>query len=219
MNLNGVVGDHPTATLVVRRFDGEELRITGVENSEQRLTITAKPVTEDVQIGRTKAVPGDLLLVASLAPGVADVAANGRFKIKTNHPDAKELDVGFSLRVRPAIEVRPNQVRLLLQEGNTPGRTMLTRVQHNLKGQFKVTAVTPSNPELFRAQIVDGDTKQQVHTVAVVLQDDVLPGDITSRVLETLVLSTDDKTQPELTIPVLIEPKALRKPAKPRPLE
>lgn len=219
MNLTGVVGDQPTATLVVRRFDGEELKITGVENSEQRLTITAKPVTENTQFGRVQAVPGDLLLVGSLAPGVKDVAANGRFRIKTNHPDAQALDVGFSLRVRPAIEVRPNQVRLLLQEGNTPGRTMLTRVQHNLRGQFKLTAATPSNPELFRAQVVDGDTKQQVHTVAIVLQDDVMPGDLDNRLLESLVLSTDDENQPEITIPVLIEPKALRKPAKPRPLE
>lgn len=219
MNLTGVVGDQPTATLVVRRFDGEELKITGVENSEQRLTITAKPVTENTQLGRVQAVPGDLLLVGSLAPGVKDVAASGRFRVRTNHPDAEALDVGFSLRVRPAIEVRPNQVRLLLQEGNTPGRTMLARVQHNLRGQFKVTAAVPSNPELFRAQVVDGETKQQVHTIAVVLQDDVMPGDLDSRLLETLVLSTDDANQPELTIPVLIEPKALRKPAKPRPLE
>jgi hypothetical protein len=219
MRLNGVTGDQPTATLILRRYDGEEFKVVGVENTEERLVITAKPVTEPVQVGRDKAVPGDILLIASLAPGVADVSASGRFKVKTNHPDAEVLDVGFSLRVRPAIEVRPNQVRLILQEGNTPGRTMLARIQHNLRGKFKVTGVTPSNPELFRAKIVDGDTAQQVHTVAVILQDDVLPGSLTNRVLETLVLSTDDVTQPKLMIPVLIEPKALRKPAPPRPLE
>ena len=219
INLNGVLGDRPTATLIVRRFDGEELKIVGVENSEERLVITAKPVTEPVQLGRDQAVPGDILLVASLAPGVADASASGRFKVKTNHPDAEILDVSYTLRIRPAIEVRPNQIRLLLQEGNTPGRTMLARIQHNLRGQFKVTGVTPSNPELFQAKIVDGDIKQQVHTVAVMLQDDVLPGSLTNRVLESLVLTTDDATQPNLMIPVLIEPKALRKPAPPRPLE
>jgi len=219
MNLNGVTGDQPTATLILHRYDGEELKIVGVEKSEERLVITAKPVTEPVKLGRVTAVPGDILLVASLAPGVADVSANGRFRVKTNHPDAEVLDVGFSLRVRPAIEVRPNRVRLILQEGNTPGRTMLARVQHNLRGEFKVTGVAPSNPELFQAKIVNGDTKQQVHTVAVILQDDVLPGSLTNRVLETLVLTTDDAAQPNLMIPVLIEPKALRKPAPPRPLE
>jgi len=219
MNLNGVLGDQPTATLILRRFDGEELKIVGVENTEERLVLTAKPVTEPVQLGRNRAVPGDVLLIASLAPGVADAAASGKVRVKTNHPDAKALDVGYSLRIRPAIEVRPNQIRLLLQEGNTPGRTMLARVQHNLRGKFKVTGVTPSNPGLFEAKIVDGDTKQQVHTVAVVLQDDVLPGSLANRVLESLVLTTDDATQPTLMIPVLIEPKALRKPAPPRPLE
>ena len=219
MNLNGVLGDQPTATLILRRFDGEELKIVGVENTEERMVITAKPVTEPVQIGRDRAVPGDVLLVASLAPGVADVSASGRLKVKTNHPDSEVLDVAFTLRIRPAIEARPNQIRLLLQEGNTPGRTMLARVQHNLRGEFRVTGVTPSNPELFEAMIVNGDSKQQVHTVAVMLKDDVLPGSLTNRVLESLVLTTDEATQPQIMIPVLIEPKALRKPAPPRPVE
>jgi hypothetical protein len=219
MNLNGVVGDQPTATLILRRFDGEELKIVGVENTEERLVIAAKPVTEPVQIGRDQAVPGDILIVASVAPGVADVAASGKIKIKTNHPDSAVLDLSYSLRIRPAIEARPDQIRLLLQEGNTPGRTMLARVQNNLQGEFKVTGLTPSNPKLFQAKVVDGDTKQQVHTVAVMLQDDVLPGALANRVLESLVLTTDDASQPTLMIPVLIEPKALRKPDQPRPLE
>jgi hypothetical protein len=219
LNLNGVVGDQPTATLIIRRFDGEELKIVGVENTEQRLVITAKPVTEPVQLGRDQAVPGDVLLVASLAPGVADASASGSVRVKTNHPDSEVLDVAYTLRIRAAIEVRPNQIRLLLQEGNTPGRTMLARIQHNLRGEFKVTGLTPSNPGLFHAKIVDGDTSQQVHTVAVMLQDEVLPGALNNRVLESLVLDTDDATQPQLIIPVLIEPKALRKPAPPRPLE
>jgi len=219
LNLNGVVGDQPTATLIIRRFDGEELRILGVENTEERLVITAQPVTEPVQIGRDQAVPGDVLLVASLAPGVADASASGRVGVKTNHPDSELLDLSYTLRIRPAIEARPNQVRLILQEGNTPGRTMLARVQHNLRGEFKVTGLTPSNPGLFQAKIVDGDTKQQVHTVAVMLQDEVLPGSLNNRVLESLVLATDEPSQPQLIIPVLIEPKELRKPAPPRPLE
>ena len=95
----------------------------------------------------------------------------------------------------------------------------LIAIQHNLKGKFKVTGVTPSNPEMFRAQVVDGDTKQQFHTVAVMLQDDVLPGSVDRRLLESLVITTDDAVQPELRVPVLIEPKALRKPGRPRPLE
>ncbi len=219
MNLNGVVGDQPTATLIVRRFDGEKLEITGVENTEERLVITAKPVTEPVQIGRDQAMPGDVLLVASLAPGVADVSTNGKFRVRTNHPDSQVVDVVYTLRIRAAIEVRPDQIRLLLQEGNTAGRTMLARVQHNLRGEFKVTGVTPSNSGLFQATIVNGETRQQVHTVAVMLRDEVLPGSLANRVLESLVLTTDDANQPQLVIPVLIEPKELRKPAPPRPLE
>jgi hypothetical protein len=219
MNLNGVQGDQPTATLILRRSDGKKLEVAVVESNEDRLVITAKSVTENTKIGRHEAVSGDILLIASLAPDLMSVSANGRFKVRTNHPDAEVIDVGYSLRLRPAIEVRPNQLRLLLQEGNTPGRTMLCRIQHNLKGKFKVTGVTPSNPEMFRAQVVDGDTKQQFHTVAVMLQDDVLPGSVARRLLESLVITTDDAVQPELRVPVLIEPRALRKPGRPRPVE
>ncbi len=118
--------------------------------------ITTKPVTEPVQIGRDQAVPGDVLLVASLAPGVADTTASGQVRVNTNHPDS-EVSIAYSLRIRPVIEADPTEIRLLLQEGNTSSRTMLVRVQHNLRGEFKVTGSQPSSPELFRAQIVDGD--------------------------------------------------------------
>jgi hypothetical protein len=108
-------------------------------------------------------------------------------------------------------------VRLLLQDGNSSARTMLFRVQNNRQGQFKLTGVKPSNPELFRAEVLDADSKAQVHSVAVMLQDDVLPGSIDSSLFESLALTTDDPAEPELTVPVHIEPRDLRRPAQSQP--
>jgi len=219
ITLTGIVGDEPKETLILRRADGKELEVTGVVSNEPRIVIATKPVTEETMVGRQQAKPGDVLLIASVAPGVDPVMVNGRIKLKTNHPDGPEVAVTYSLRIRAVIEANPAQVRLLLQEGNSSARTMLFRVQNNRRGQFTLTGAKPSNPELFRAEVLDGDAKAQVHSVAVMLQDDVVPGSLGSSVFESLVLTTDDPAQAELTVPVHIEPRELRRPAQPRPLD
>jgi len=217
IHLNGVEGDALATSLVLHRSDGEKLEITGFESSDDVLVLEAKPVTQEMTVKNQKAVPGDVVVEASVAADVAAVSTNGRVRIRTNHPDAEVIDVTFSLRLRPVIEARPAQVRLILQDGNSSARTALFRIQHNLRGEFKLTDVKPSNPTVFRAEIVDGDTKQQVHTVAVMLQDDVKPGSLDGRLLESLVVITDDPKRSEITIPVLVEPKVLRKPGQPQP--
>lgn len=215
--LNGIIGDTPETTVILHRADGEKLEVTGVESKEPRIVIATKPVTEEQMVGRQQAHPGDVLLIASLAPDVQPVITNGRIKIKTNHPDGPEVVVNYSLRIRAVIEANPAQVRLLLQEGNSSARTMLFRVQNNRRGQFKLTGAKPSNPDLFRAELLDGETDAQVHSVAVMLNDDVLPGSIDSSLFESLVLTTDDAAQTDVTVPVHIEPRALRRPAQTRP--
>ncbi len=219
ITLNGILGEQPSATLIFRRKDGEELEITGVDSSDERIGIAIKPVTEELMINRQKAVPGDVLVIATVAPGVPPGVGNGRIKIYTNHPDGSLVDVGTTLRMRAVIEANPAQVRLLLQEGNSSARTMLFRVQNNLRGRFKLIGAKPSNPAVFRVQLIDGDSTEQVHTVAVMLQDDIVPGSIESSLLESLVILTDNAAQEEVVVPVLIEPRALRRPGKPRPLE
>ncbi len=64
---------------------------------------------------------------------------------------------------------------------------MLFRVQNNHSEQFKFTGAQSSNPEIFRAQLVDGEIEQQIHTVAVMLQDDVIPGSLEASLFESLV--------------------------------
>ena len=117
------------------------------------------------------------------------------------------------------IEARPERVRLILQDGNNPARTALLKIQHNRRGTFKLTGATASKPDLFRAQLIDGDREQQVHSVAIMLQDEVKPGALQSRLFETLTLTTDDSESPEIMVSVHIEPKDLRRPGQPRPVQ
>jgi len=219
LSLSGVYGDELTSTVILRRTDGEKLEITGIENTDPRLVITTRIATENLDVDRVKAIPGDVMLIASVAPDIKAGMTNGRLKIKTNHPDAEVIVLAYTLRLRPVIEARPAQIRLLLQEGNDNGRTALFRLQHNRRGRFKLIGAKASNPDVFRVQLVDGDVKQQVHTIAIMLQDEVLPGSLDGRLVESLAISTDDAGQPELTIPVLIEPRALRRPGSSRPLK
>lgn len=219
VTLSGIEGDEISNTLVIRRSDGEALEITGIDNHDDRILITTKTVEKAMKVGRQQAKPGDVLLKIAGAPGLVAVTSNGRFRFATNHPDAANVMVNYAIRLRPVIEVRPSQVRLLLQEGNDPARTMLMRIQHNRQGEFKITGVTSSKPELFGAQLVGEDVRQQVQTVAVRLEDEVQPGDVASRLLENLVVHTDDKVKPRIEVSVLIEPRTMRRPAQSRPSE
>jgi len=219
VTLTGIEGDEISNTLVVRRSDGEKLEITGIDNHDDRIEITSKTVEKATTIGRQQAKRGDVVLTVSGAAGLPAVSSNGRFRFMTNHPDAPTVMVNYAIRLRPVIEVRPSQLRLVLQEGNAPARTMLMRIQHNRRGAFKITDIKTSKPDLFGAQLVGENVQQQVQSVAVRINEDVEPGEIPNRLLETLVIHTDDEVKPRIEVSVLIEPRAMRRPAQPRPME
>ena len=216
--LSGIQGDTVSNTLVVRRHDGEPLEIQDIVVNNDQLKVTATKVTKAGQVDRQKVAPGDVVVVVAPVAGTGPVTANGRLKLKTNHPDAPEIDVPYTLRLRAIIEARPAQVRLLIEEGNKAGRMTLLRVVNHRRDSFKLTGFTASAPEIFSAHLTDGDVAAQVHTVAVMLTDDVVPGAIDQRRIETLVVQTDDSAHPEIAIPVMIEPRLPRQARAPRPL-
>jgi len=219
LNLRGVEGDTPVASVVLRRGDGKKMEVTKIDNTDDRLVISTEPVVKPHQVGRTNARPGDVVLSVTTKPNLKPVTANGRFRVRTNHPDAEPIELVYGIRLLPLIEARPERVRLILQDGNEPARTSLLKVQHNRRGAFKLTGAIASNPEIFKGQLLDGDRKQQVHSVAVMLLDDVQPGDLGGRLFETLTLTTDDPGHPEIPVSVLIEPRELRRPGQPNPVQ
>jgi hypothetical protein len=216
--LVGLVGEQPSTTLVLRRSDGEPLTITGVESSDPRLLVTTEKVEKSGVEGRTEIMPGDVKLIATVAKDVEAVTVNGQLSVHTNHPDAATIRVPVAFRLRSVIEPRPEHPVLVLEEGNAAGRNTLFRVQHNRRKSFRVTSLTPSAPDLFSAKLVDDNEPNQVHTLAITLADDVLPGAFSGRRMENLTVATDDPEQPELSVMVMVEARQRRSPREPRPL-
>jgi hypothetical protein len=221
VSLGGIYGEKPTSTVILRSGDGEPFEVTGVETGDPSLRVTATAVAEAGNVNQQEVRPGDVILTAaigSITPRTAALNLNGVIKVRTTHPDANVVDVPYSIRIRPVIEARPGQLRLLVEEGNATGGTTLFRVQHNRNEKFEVTALTSSNPEIFTAKGVDGDEAQPVHTIAVMLVDGLNPGSFDSRIMASLIVKTDDKQQPEVSVPVIIEPRQARqKTSRPLP--
>ena len=219
INLRGIEGDTPTASVILRRGDGEPMEVTKIDNTDDRLIISTEQVDDERQIGRQKTRPGDVILTVTTRPDLKAVTASGRFRVRTNHPDARPVDMPYGIRLLPLIEARPERVRLILQDGNVQGRTALLRVQHNRRGQFKITEATASQPEIVKVHLIDGDVKQQVHSLAIMLQDEVKPGDLQGRFFETVTLKTDDPAVPEVSIAINIEEKQLSRPVPAQPAQ
>jgi hypothetical protein len=216
--LSGVQGDQPQSVVLLRRDDGEPLEVVSVESEGGRLELSTSTVTEAQRVDRVQALPGDVALRARVAGGVTDANANGTIRVTTNHPKAATVDIVYSLRMRPVVEARPMQVRLVLEEGNSAGRTGLLRLQHNRGTGFSVTGLRPSDPSVFRSEVVGTEgAPSSVHTVSIRLADEVLPGAFIGRRMESLVVTTDDASSPEIHIPVMIEARAPREHRRSRP--
>ena len=106
INLRGIEGDTPTASVVLRRGDGEPMEVTKIDNTDDRLIISTEKVDEERQVGRQKARPGDVILTVTTKPDQKAVSASGRFRVRTNHPDARPIDMPYGIRLLPLIEAR-----------------------------------------------------------------------------------------------------------------
>lgn len=216
--LTGLQGERPSAILVLRRQDGEPLAVTGVEAPDPRLQVTVEKVGEGAVRDGREVVPGDVVLVATLAPDVAPATASGRVRVSTDHPAAAVVDIPFTFRVRPIIEARPEQLRLVLEDGNSAARATVFRLQHNRQTSFRITGLAPSAPELFLAQQVGEDDRRPVHSIAVRLVDGLELDAVVGRRMERLELATDDPLQPLISVPVMVEARRSAAPRPPRPL-
>jgi hypothetical protein len=215
--LHGIDGDRPETSLLLRRDDGEPLEITGIDASGGRLVLSTTTLTEARKVGAVEGRAGDVVVHATVDPDLPASSANGTVRVRTNHPDAPSIDIFYSLRMRPVIESRPARVVLVLERGNKGGRAALTRLQHNRGASFTVTGLRPSDPSLFRADLLGEPGSLSIHSVTVRLVDGVEPGAFTGRKVESLVISTDNEQVPELRLPVLVEARAPRVSHQQRP--
>lgn len=217
LSLRGVEGDSPSASVILRRGDGEPMEVTKIDNTDDRISITTEPVDDEHSVAGQRTRPGDVVLTVSLSPDLGPTSYNGRFRVRTNHPDSPPVDVVYMIRTLPLIQARPEQTRLVLQRGNESGRSSLLRIQHNRSGRFKITGAEPSDPELLKVELLDAETAQQVHTAAIMLQDGVEPGSLSERRFESVTFATDDPDHPKIEVQVQVEPREMRRPGQAAP--
>jgi hypothetical protein len=136
--------------------------------------------------------------------------AAGRYsdavRLATNHPEAAEIEIPFTIRVRPLIEPRPAVVRMWTSPTTSdPGRSAILTLQHHGGRSFIVRSVEVSHSEIFTAAAygTEPSTQQSVRISLI----DGLDADSLGASLEGWIrITTDDPERPVLEIPVLVAP-------------
>lgn len=231
-----IEGGSGSARLLLSRDDGQALRIVPPELEAAGLTVTAraadaqpgspaKPAAPDAPApwGQARrgarepeAGPGDVWLELSVAPVTAPGVYSGTLRVVTNHPDAPEIELPYTVRVRPILEAHPEAVRLwATAPSNDSGRSLLLSLSHNGGRAFSIAGVEVSHPELFSAVPTPqvAGTRQLLRVrLAEALDADRLGAGVRGWIRVT----TDDGEHARVEVPVLVAPSraASRRPVR-----
>ena len=231
-----VEGDSGSARLLLSRDDGQALRIVPPELEAAGLTVTAraadsqpgspaKPAAHDAPApwGQARrgarepeAGPGDIWLELRAAPATAPGVYSGTLRVATNHPDAPELELPYTVRVRPILEPHPEAVRLwATAPSDDPGRSLLLTLHHNGGLAFSITGVEVSHPELFSA-VPTPQAEGTRQMVRVRLADGLERDSLGAGVRGWIRVTTDDAEHARVEVPVLVAPSraASRRPVR-----
>ncbi len=222
--LNTIEGQPATQRLLLSRTDGQPLTIRMTAVSAPGLSVAAQSVDEvaahDDSGGDHKQTPwgaaepakllepaaGDawveLLADASLEAG----RYSGEVKLATDDPEAPEIAIPYTIRVRPLIEARPDVVRMwtALREGD-PGRSTIVSLSHSGNRKFSVTSVEVSHPKIFNAVAYNPEPSSQ-HSIRAGVVEGIGADALQGGVEGWIRVATDDPEMPELKITVLIAP-------------
>jgi hypothetical protein len=201
-----VEGFSASRTMLLHRTDGEPLEILSAEIDAQGLLVKTESVKKAVRKDRIDAVPGDVWIELTNDPKIDTWTRQGSIRLETNHPELRQLDVPYALRVRPLIEARPPQVNFWLSGGTAEGRSAILSLAQNGKEDFAITDVKVSHPELFWATSASEKpaTRQNLR---VGLVDGLETGSIKGSIEGFVQVHTTDPNRPTVTVPVLIAPK------------
>jgi hypothetical protein len=199
-------GEAARERLLLRHADGEKLEVHSAESDNEYLETVIQPVVEKERLGEIEAKPGDVWLDLVLSPGAPLGTLSGKIQIATNHPMARSFDVHYVVRVRQVIQARPNGVRLwLLGSKKGEGASTFVSVNHNQPGDFKITAISVSHPEIFTAATLSTEGAGQ-QTVRVKLVEGLTPEILGKTIEGWIEISTDIQTGVKLELPVLVAP-------------
>ncbi|MFV2071284.1 MAG: hypothetical protein ACC742_01345 [Thermoanaerobaculales bacterium] len=205
-NLTTLQGETVSSGILLHRSDGKPLEVLDVETGDPSLVASVVPIEKPTKKGSFPAVAGDVWVEVAVDSKAQPGSRTGTTRIQLNHPDLRQLDVPYTLRVRPLIEARPAAVRLWLSGGSAEGNSMLLSLRGNGGHEFSVTGIEVSDPEVFFASAKPTETSMQ-HRIRVGLAKDLDRDSVTSTIEGSIRIHTDSPVRPVIDIPVLVAPK------------
>jgi len=222
--LNTIEGKDSNERILLRRTDGEALVIRKTLVPLAGVTVTAEPVDatppEAVSVEEADPTPwGAATAPAAIAAETGEVwlemaadatLAAGRYsdvvRLATNHPEAAEIQIPYTIRVRPLIETRPVVVRMwTAPTTKDPGRSAIVTLTHYGDRKFSITGVEVSNPAIFTAAAYSGEpsTQQSIRTGLV---EGLEAATLGASMEGWIRVTTDDPERPVIEVPVLVAP-------------
>jgi len=195
--LRGTVGEDIRRVVHIRASDDQPLEITKVQSNLGS--------TIDYKLNRKDEAHQYELEVVSKATDKK--TASGFITLHTNHPKKKVVKLSVHVRIRPELEVRPNQIAFqkTSKSGNSKGgfKRVITIVNNRGKS-FRLRELR-YNEEYFKVRsLAPGGKSQRRHQLEVVPLMDRLPAG-RARFEETLVIKTDVAKAAELKVRMRIQ--------------
>ena len=166
MYLQALVTGGEPQQLLLRRADGRELRLSDpMSRVGAWVEFHIENVDREKRLANgLEARPGDVLITATVRERTEAISRTGSLQLRTNHPRMPVLEIPVTLRVRPMVELRPSEVRLV--DGSTrPGTSStLVRVVHNSGARFRIRSVDVGDDGLVEAG-ASTEGPRSTHTV------------------------------------------------------
>ena len=202
--ISSVEGNEARRRVLLQRADGEKLEVHGAETGNPSLNAVTSQVVKKQRTNDFEATPSDVWLDLILVAGAPVGSETGKLELKTNHPMASKFQVPYALRVRPLIESRPVGARLWPSPSSSgDGYSSILTLSRNSKGDFSVTGVDVSHPEIFSARVISTESGPR-QMVRVELAGDVHSDSINGTIEGWIDITTDIADQTRYKVPVLV---------------
>ena len=202
--ISTVEGEEARKRVLLRRADGEALKILSADTGDPTLVVVTEPVVQKERTNDYEAAPGDVWLELVLPADSPTGSRTGKLRLSTNDPVAPSFEVPFAMRVRMLIEHRPDGVRLWPTPSRSgDGYSAFVNLNRNGGGSFTITGINVSHPDVFSAAAVSSEPAGR-QTVRVELSEDLGPEAINGAVEGWIEISTDDPVRSKVEVPVVV---------------
>jgi len=190
--------------VLLQRADGEALVIQGADTGHPSLEAMTEPVMNKEKRDDIEAAPGDIWLELVLAADAPVGSRTGKLRLATNHPVASSFEVSYAMRVRPLIESRPVGARLWTSPSKSgDGYSSFLTLNRNGNGDFTITGIEASHPEIFSATAISTEPGQR-QVVRVELAEDIRSDEINGTIEAWIEIKTDVANRSTVDVPVLV---------------